>query len=111
MTPIPPKLRAEMAEDPWYKKCCLAELGDCGGRIEWHHVIIYAGKQLQEKWAIVPACHDHHYRAAELNEYFLFVVLSRATLRELRDVSKAVNYMDMKERLMKVITLQPPHHQ
>lgn len=32
----------------------------CEGRIEWHHAWIYAGKQINEEWAIVPACHFHH---------------------------------------------------
>ena len=34
--------------------------GNCQGRIEWHHVWIYAGRQINEPWAILGACHGHH---------------------------------------------------
>lgn len=46
------------------KRCALHGLsvfyGPCSGRIEWHHVWEYAGRQINEKWAIVGACHEHH---------------------------------------------------
>lgn len=101
MTKIPPKLRAEMAEDKYYKKCCLAHLGGCSGRIEWHHSLIFAGRQLQEKYAIVPACHEHHYRVSEFNEQFIHVALNRATEGQLRAIGKATDYVAMRDRLNK----------
>lgn len=60
MRPIPPKLREELASLPRMKRCACAELGGCSGRIEWHHVWIYAGRQINELWAIVGACNKHH---------------------------------------------------
>jgi hypothetical protein len=51
MRPIPKKLRDELNSDPYYSRCCLNN-GDCDGRVEWHHTIIYQSRQLQEKWAI-----------------------------------------------------------
>jgi hypothetical protein len=99
MTPIPKILREEMANDPYYKTCCVSFLGDCGGRIEWHHVIIHAGKQLQEKWAINPACHDHHMQAEPLREYFEWIAPNRATDQELIAISKAVDYIHKRNYL------------
>lgn len=60
MRKIPTKLRQEIALDPFYKKCCLAKFGECEGRIEYHHAFIFAGRQVNEKFAIFPLCHQHH---------------------------------------------------
>lgn len=67
MRPISAKTRATLEKDPRMKRCALAGLsrlyGACsapGTRPEWHHVWIYAGKQIDEPWAIVAACPVHH---------------------------------------------------
>lgn len=101
MTPIPPKLRKEMSEDPFYKQCCLAHLGGCAGRIEWHHSLIFRGRQVQEKFCILPACHEHHYRVSEFNEQFVHIALNRATDSELEAISKVVPYKLMQQHLNK----------
>ncbi|MGH7782249.1 MAG: hypothetical protein ACREO5_00165 [Candidatus Binatia bacterium] len=59
MHPIPPKLRKQLSEDPYYKACARAGT-DCDGRITCEHSILYAGKQVQERWAIIPLCAFHH---------------------------------------------------
>lgn len=38
------------------------EHGACVGRVQWHHVWIYAGRQINEYWAILGACEFHHDR-------------------------------------------------
>lgn len=59
MHPIPPKLRRELSADPFYKIC--ARKGEaCAGRITWEHALTYAGRQIQERWAIIPLCAFHH---------------------------------------------------
>lgn len=88
-----------MANDPYYKKCCLAYMGTCLGRIEWHHSLIYGGRQIQKKFAILPACHFHHASVAHYNEDFVRVALNRATDQELEDISKVINYKRERERL------------
>ena len=67
MRPIPPAMRAELEQQPRMKRCELSVLQDvyerCEGRTmhpEWHHPWIYAGKQINEPWAIVAACSKHH---------------------------------------------------
>lgn len=34
--------------------------GPCSGPIQWHHVWIYAGRQIDEVWAILGICEGHH---------------------------------------------------
>lgn len=60
MNNIPPKLRQELSQDREYQQCARKCDGDCDGRITWEHAIIYAGKQVQARWAIIPLCEYHH---------------------------------------------------
>ena len=57
MRPIPLELREQIAKDPFMKKCIYA---GCPREPEWEHAWIYAGKQINEWWAIVPVCAYHH---------------------------------------------------
>lgn len=59
MNAIPPKLRAELEEDPYYHTCARAN-GDCRGRITWEHALYYVGRQIQARFAIIPLCARHH---------------------------------------------------
>lgn len=87
MRKIPEDLRNEMAQDPYYEKCCLAHLGGCNGRIEWHHQLIYAGRQQNHKWCILPICHFHHSKAqnSQINAILEQIMASRATPEELAE--------------------------
>lgn len=62
MRKIPPKLREQIAEDPYMKVCARIKDGQCFGRITWEHAWIYGGKQINERWAIIPLCEYHHLR-------------------------------------------------
>lgn len=105
MRKIPQELKDEIASDPYYEKCCMAFRGDCDGRITWEHSIVFAGKQLNEKWAIIPLCEYHHavnkhQDGGDLNkEMNVWVALNRATDDELRAISKAIDYLQLRERL------------
>ena len=98
MRPIPLKLREEIASDPYYKVCARIKDGGCGGRITWEHAIIFRGRQLNKKWAIIPLCARHHavneYQdSGSLNkEKNVWIALMRATDEELERISKAVDY-------------------
>lgn len=35
-------------------------MGNCDSKIDWDHVWIYAGTQINEAWAIVGVCRYHH---------------------------------------------------
>ncbi len=59
MNNMPVKLRKELAADPEYRVCILKS-AECDGRITFQHAVIYAGKQVQERFAILPMCVRHH---------------------------------------------------
>lgn len=95
-----------MASDPYYKRCA-RECDECDGRITWEHAIVYAGKQLNEKWAIIPLCEFHHAvnrhqdgKGLDKTEN-VRIALNRASEDELRAVSRAINYVELRERLNK----------
>lgn len=102
---IPLKLRKQLADDPEYRLCSLCKHGECGGRITWEHAIIYAGKKVQERWAIIPLCEKHHavnsYQdAGTMNkEMNIWVALNRASDEELTRFSKATNYQAKRDYL------------
>ena len=53
MRPIPNKLRQEMEADPYYKRCAWHGRPHPGKKID-HHNLIFAGRQVNEKWCILP---------------------------------------------------------
>ena len=59
MRAISKKVKDQILEDPFYIRCARAAiLKDhvCEGRITWEHALIYAGKQMDEVFAIIPLC-------------------------------------------------------
>lgn len=92
-TIIPPKLREEMAKDPFYSTCSLYGQHNhtCEGKVTWEHAMIYGGKKIQKKWAIIPLCEKGH----NVNEFqddhsmlkalHVWVALNRATQAELEE--------------------------
>ena len=104
---IPPKLLKEILADKYYKRCARHEDGNCGGRITFEHTLLFKGKQIQEKWSLIPLCEYHHdvlsYQdIGELNkEKNVWIALNRATDEELLKYSKAINYLELRDRLNK----------
>lgn len=82
MRPIPAKLRKELANDPYYSVCARAN-AVCEGRITWHHPFKYAGRQINEAWAIQPLCHYHHQGKGFDKEKSEYLALQRATMDDL----------------------------
>jgi hypothetical protein len=94
MNKIPKKLREELAEDPFYKTCCIT--GDTSTRedpIQWHHNLIYAGKQVQQKFCILPIKASIHEKVSngEIADLLDWVMLNRASVDELHEFSKVRN--------------------
>ena len=88
MRTISLRVKLALQDDPFMKKCCIG--GMCEGRIEWHHVWIYAGSQIDEVWAIVPACKFHHDKAhlPGMNARFQKISLERANEEDLAKYPK-----------------------
>ena len=66
MRPIPPALRRKIAERPEMYRCakanedCRDEYGNPPRRAEWEHAFDYAGRQINEWWALIGVCWFHH---------------------------------------------------
>ncbi len=95
MRPIPQKLKNQLASDKYYDKCCL-----CGTKgVQWHHNLIFAGKQVNERFCILPLCPPCHKEMDYDREKANWIMLNRASEEELFKYSKAINYSREKERL------------
>lgn len=80
---IPKSIREELEEDPFMRRCIYTYIGrghECyntPGRVtpEFEHSLIYGGKQLQERFAIVPVCFYHHRGGGMDKAFHQFVAL------------------------------------
>lgn len=110
MNNMPKALRKELAADPYYAVCCITgEPGKRGNPIEWHHNLIYAGRQVQEKFAILPVKRTIHAKASkqEIKHKLDWVMLNRATDQQLLTISKAKDYFLYKHYLNKKFGVYP----
>lgn len=87
-----------MSVDPYYQVCARKN-GECQGRITWEHAFIYAGKQINEKWAIIPLCVYHHLGEGLVKNENQRIALARATPEDLAkypnfDWEKRRNYLN-----------------
>ena len=108
MNNMPPKLRKQLGAEPYYRECARqAALQDheckpnpmTGQLIEWEHAIIIAGKQVQERFAVVPLCWWAHSGPGLDKHINLWIALNRATDAELLSISRAFDYFRWMHRL------------
>lgn len=119
MRKISPEVKAKLLEEP--QVCARLGDGECKGRITWEHAIIYAGRQLDEVWAIIKLCEYHHavntYQdMGALNKTKnIWIALNRATDEELKAISKAVDWVRQREYLNTIYGIytkgKPLHNQ
>lgn len=111
MNKVPKKLREKWAQEDWrgeVRECLRKSEGNCAGRITMEHAIIYAGKQLQDEWSILPICEFHHsvnnfQDKGNLNkEKHVWIALNRAPEGRLIELSKGENKIELRDRLNKV---------
>ena len=62
---IPEDMRAQLAEDPFVRRCIIDD-DFCDGRLEWNHGLSYAGRRINELYSLIPMCHTHHGKEASL---------------------------------------------
>ena len=88
MRTISEKLKSQLLSDDYYKQCARKNKY-CKGRITWEHCFIYAGRQINEKWAIIPLCEWHHGVGIHQNVNGMdkrinqYIALNRATEKDL----------------------------
>lgn len=103
---IPKDLFEKIINDPYYKICCRKVDGGCSGRITFEHAVIFKGKQLNKLWSIIPLCEAHHSIGNFIGangmldkEINLHIALQRATEADLLEISKIVDYNNLKSLL------------
>lgn len=106
MRPISSEVKKKLLQEP--NICARINDGNCDGRITFEHSLIYAGRQIDEAWAIVKLCTYHH----SVNEHQdgdgldkqknIWIALNRATDEELEKYSKLINYKRERNRLNKI---------
>lgn len=103
MNHIPKKLNDEINKDPFYRKCCITGKTAAETKIERHHNFIWAGSQLQEKWAILPVSEEVHRKVSNplIKGHLDLIMLCRANDETLKKYSKAVDLIEKRERLKK----------
>lgn len=85
--------------------CARIKDGGCAGRLTREHALIYAGRQIDEAWAIVFLCAYHHavdeYQdCGDLQkEKNVWIALNQANDEELKKYSKVVPYIRERDRL------------
>lgn len=99
-------MREEMSNDSFYSRCCLTGRGRKTDnrfdpeRIEWHHNLIFAGRQVQRKFAILPIIKHHHdHMVGHTKELCDWIMLNRATDVEIAEFSKARDLQRERDRL------------
>jgi len=60
MRKISKRVRDRILGSEFYDTCCRKDERDCDGGITWEHALIYAGRQMDEVFAILPVCEFHH---------------------------------------------------
>jgi hypothetical protein len=101
MNNIPPKLRAEIALDPFYQRCCITGAWSRNTKIDWHHNLLFAGKQVQAKFAILPLAREVHDNIVLHKEKCDWIMLNRATDEQLKKYSRAADLFAKRDRLNK----------
>lgn len=114
--PIPKNLQIEISSDPSYSVCARKGLHshECGGRLTKEHAMTYAGRRLNEKFAIISLCAkahsvDEYQDGGDLDkEINLWIALNRATDDELLAISKAIPYIRERARLNAIYGVYVP---
>ncbi len=108
MNNVPAKLRKQWALEDMMgmtRVCMRADEGNCDGRITKEHAVYYAGKQIQEDWAILDICAYHtevdfHQDGGGMNkEKHVWIALNRAPEERLRELSKGEDKIALRDRL------------
>lgn len=90
-----------MLENPFYKQCCITGKTSKDEKIELHHNLIFAGKQVNEEFAILPLAKSIHENIVYYKSICDYIMWSRATLEQIKFYSKATDYQQYYQLLKK----------
>ncbi len=78
MNNTPERLKKKWRENP-AKRCLRWKEGNCKGRLTKEHALTYAGRQIQEDFAILDLCEYHHLGDGLDKLWNIRYAMSRAT--------------------------------
>ena len=101
MRKIPEDLQDKLAADPFYERCCITGAYKRHTRIEWHHNFIFAGRQVNEEWCVLPVAKEVHDQMHDprIREECDWIMLNRADGATLQLYSKAVDLTKRRDML------------
>lgn len=99
MRKIPINIRKQIDQSPFYHRCVLCGKTREQEKIEVHHNLIYAGRQVNDLWTLLPLCKTHHDDIVHCKERCNWVMCNRASISELIKYGKVVDYVRMKKIL------------
>lgn len=96
-TGIPVELLSKIVSDAFYKRCCLCR----SVSVQLHHNLIHGGRQVNEKFCILPLCPSCHAieKRKDVHEKLDWMMTQRATDDELARYSKIINWAQRKVAL------------
>lgn len=79
MQKLTEKAKKEIDNNRYFKKCCLCSI--TGVKIDIHHNLIFAGKQVGDIETLMPLCQDCHDKArrSEVKELLDLLMYQRMT--------------------------------
>jgi hypothetical protein len=105
MRKISPEVLEEVLARP--QVCARRFDGGCNGRLTIEHTLTFGAKQIGDAWSLLWLCTYHHAVEEHTNsggldkERNVHLALNQATDEELLKYSKAVPYIELRERLNK----------
>lgn len=86
MNNTPQRIKKVWAQQPMPE--CARKSDECSGKITKEHALIYAGRQVQELWAIIDLCWYHHLGAGLNKRVNELIALRQATDEDLAKYPK-----------------------
>ncbi len=99
MRKISEETRNILAKDKRMRVCALKSYV-CQGRLEWHHNLIFGGKQCDWPETIIALCGGFHHRYADqkdIKEKLDYIMLNQMSDKQIQSISKAVDYFQRKK--------------
>jgi len=88
-----------MSADKYYSRCCIT--GSTSEKIDFHHNLIFGGRQVNEKFCILPLAKSVHDNIVKYKEICNWIMWNRATEAQILQYSKANNYTRERDNLNK----------
>ena len=85
--PLTKKAKEEIGANPYYRICARRN-NECSGRITIEHAIMYAGRRIDDIWALLPLCWYHHLGAGLNKRINEKIAIRRASQKDLEKYPK-----------------------